>query len=78
MRQYILRVDDLNFVASVESQPCRPIILQAAARILLQDWNSGRIPYYTVPPVRESIVADSATLVTQYTTEFNTKQVWFR
>ncbi len=24
----------------------------AAARIVLQDWNDGRIPYYTTPPER--------------------------
>ena len=27
--------------------------LQKAARTVLEDWNSGRIPYYTVPPADE-------------------------
>lgn len=49
--------------------------VQAAARILLQDWTSGKIPYYTVPPVRESVVADSAQLVSQYAAEFSLDKV---
>jgi nuclear GTP-binding protein len=28
--------------------------LEATARIVLMDWNAGRIPYYTVPPARQS------------------------
>lgn len=32
--------------------------LQAAGQIILQDWNSGKIPFYTLPPKREdSVVA---------------------
>jgi nuclear GTP-binding protein len=30
--------------------------LQAAGKIILQDWNSGKIPFYTLPPKREESV----------------------
>jgi nuclear GTP-binding protein len=32
--------------------------LEAAGRIVLQDWNEGRIPFYTLPPKRESVVEE--------------------
>lgn len=48
---------------------------QAAARIVLQDWNDGRIPYYTVPPQRASEVEGSAALVQQWGAEFNANEV---
>ena len=28
----------------------------AAARVVLNDWNGGRIPYYTTPPARGDAV----------------------
>ena len=28
--------------------------MQSAARLVIQDWHSGRIPYYTVPPQRDT------------------------
>ena len=33
--------------------------LHAAALIILQDWNTGKIPYYTLPPANTSVVASS-------------------
>ncbi|KAL0481881.1 nuclear GTP-binding protein [Acrasis kona] len=30
--------------------------LEAAGRIVLQDWNDGRIPFYTLPPKREDAI----------------------
>jgi nuclear GTP-binding protein len=30
--------------------------LTAAGKIILQDWNSGKIPFYTLPPKREGVV----------------------
>jgi nuclear GTP-binding protein len=45
---------------------------QAAARIVLQDWNEGRIPYYTVPPTeRPNQEFDSAEIVTAWASEFD-------
>eukprot|EP00887_Chlorella_sp_A99_P007173 scaffold2.g7173.t1 len=45
----------------------------AAARIVLQarDWNDGRIPYYTLPPKRESEVAGSAAVVPAWGADFS-------
>jgi len=45
---------------------------QAAARIVLQDWNEGRIPYYTLPPKeRPNQQFESAEIVTGWATEFD-------
>ncbi len=52
-----------------------PPCSQAAAKIVLQDWNDGRIPYYTVPPQRQSEVEGSAALVQQWGQEFNADEV---
>lgn len=49
--------------------------LQAAARIVLQDWNTGKIPYYTLPPARETVVEGSSVVVPGYSDEFNADQV---
>jgi len=32
--------------------------MEAAARMVLQDWTGGRIPYYTSPPARENLNKD--------------------
>ncbi|XP_037074158.1 guanine nucleotide-binding protein-like 3 homolog [Pollicipes pollicipes] len=42
----------------------------AAARLVLQDWNTGRIKYYTHPPAAAAAVGD-ATIVTQMAAEFD-------
>ena len=42
---------------------------------MLQDWNDGRIPYYTVPPQRQSEVEGSAALVQQWGQDFNADEV---
>lgn len=51
----------------------------AAARVVLTDWNSGRIPYYTTPPERGS-KADrkhaAAEVVTDWGKEFNADKVF--
>lgn len=39
----------------------------AAAKVLLQDWNNGKITFYTHPPERES----TATIVSHWRTEFD-------
>ena len=46
----------------------------AAARIVLQDWNDGRIPYFTLPPKRDTEVAGSAQLVGAWGADFDAEQ----
>ncbi|GLC37214.1 hypothetical protein PLESTB_000992100 [Pleodorina starrii] len=48
----------------------------AAARIVLQDWNDGRIPYYTTPPERPKTGLEEAQVVTSYSAEFNADEVF--
>ncbi|KAL3658470.1 hypothetical protein V7S43_016602 [Phytophthora oleae] len=43
---------------------------QAAARIVLQDWNRGKLPYFTPPPDQSVQVLDTQ-LVTSFGHEFN-------
>ncbi|OWZ12127.1 Guanine nucleotide-binding protein [Phytophthora megakarya] len=43
---------------------------QAAARIVLQDWNRGKLPYFTPPPDQNVQVLDTQ-LVTSFGQEFN-------
>lgn len=46
--------------------------LQAAARIVLQDWNDGRIPYYTSPPAdRPNQEFETAEVVSAWASEFD-------
>jgi nuclear GTP-binding protein len=50
----------------------------AAARSVLQDWNTGRIPYYTLPPkepTKDGNVHLGAQVVQQWSEEFNLDQV---
>jgi nuclear GTP-binding protein len=43
----------------------------AAAKCVLQDWNSGKIPYYTLPPVKtEQKVHLGAAVVASWSKEF--------
>ncbi len=44
-----------------------------AARSVLQDWNSGRIPYFTAPPQESLGTAShiSSTIVTEWSKEFS-------
>lgn len=45
--------------------------IEAAARIVLQDWNGGKIPFYTLPPKGPSTAHISASVVQQWGQEFN-------
>ena len=50
--------------------------VQAAAKVVLQDWNDGRIPFYTMPPQRDAQKGhEAAELVTQFAADFNADQV---
>ena len=43
----------------------------AAAKIVLQDWNDGKIPYFTMPPKRNSEVKGSSAVVGAWSGEFD-------
>jgi len=47
--------------------------IDEAAKIILTDWNTGKIPYYTIPPKQKHLV--SAEIVSQYSEEFNLDSV---
>ena len=47
----------------------------AAARVVLSDWNDGRIRFYTEPPQRSSGGHDGAAIVKDWATDFNADQV---
>lgn len=50
--------------------------VQAAAKVVLQDWNDGRIPFYTMPPQREAQEGHAAAeVVTHFGTDFDAEQV---
>lgn len=48
----------------------------AAARIVLSDWNDGRIPFFTRPPTRENEAHDRAELVAGYAADFDAASVY--
>ncbi|CAG8616116.1 9708_t:CDS:2 [Funneliformis caledonium] len=50
--------------------------LDSAAKIVLHDWNSGKIPYYTVPPTaaKDNVILGS-TIVSTWSKEFNLDEV---
>uniref|UniRef100_A0A9I9DBV3 G domain-containing protein n=1 Tax=Cucumis melo TaxID=3656 RepID=A0A9I9DBV3_CUCME len=47
----------------------------AAARIVLHDWNEGKIPYYTIPPIRSQIEPSEARIVIELRKDFNMYEV---
>ena len=48
---------------------------QAAARIVLQDWNDGRIPFFTRPPKRDDHGEAAAAIVPTWGAEFDAEAV---
>mmetsp|Transcript_16355 Transcript_16355/g.53441 ORF Transcript_16355/g.53441 Transcript_16355/m.53441 type:complete len:641 (+) Transcript_16355:25-1947(+) len=48
----------------------------AAARVVLQEWNSGRIPFYTLPPDRGNREHEAAEVVTDWGREFDAERVF--
>ena len=48
----------------------------AAARIVLHDWNEGKIPYYTMPPIRSQVEPSEARIVTELGKDFNIDEVY--
>lgn len=49
--------------------------VEAAARIVLHDWNSGKIPFYTLPPTGPRQAHLSASVVEKWSTEFDINSV---
>ncbi|KAL9672486.1 hypothetical protein QQ045_028737 [Rhodiola kirilowii] len=43
----------------------------ASARIVLHDWNEGKIPYFTMPPTRAESVPSEVKIVSEFGKEFN-------
>ncbi|KAH1129920.1 hypothetical protein J1N35_001298 [Gossypium stocksii] len=50
--------------------------VEAAARIILHDWNEGKIPYYTMPPVRNQEEPSEVRIVAELGKEFNVDEVY--
>jgi len=49
--------------------------IESAARIVLEDWNSGKVPFYTMPPKKASVSAAHATVVSSWSKEFDLEAV---
>lgn len=49
---------------------------RAAARIVLQDWNQGRISYYTEPPERDQAGVADAQIVQEWSAAFDVSSVY--
>ncbi|MQM05004.1 hypothetical protein Taro_037805 [Colocasia esculenta] len=72
-------VDDfLQKVASLRGKLKKGGILdtEAAARIVLHDWNEGKIHYYTLPPVRNQGENLELSIVGEFGKEFNVDEVY--
>lgn len=72
-------VDDfLQKVATVRGRLKKGGIVDvdAAARIVLHDWNEGKIPYYTMPPARNQGEPSEAKIVSELGKEFNIDEVY--
>ncbi|KAF4386969.1 hypothetical protein CsatB_024933 [Cannabis sativa] len=72
-------VDDfLQKVATVRGKLKKGGIvdIESAARIVLHDWNEGKIPYYTMPPVRSQDEPTEAKIVTELGKVFSVEEVY--
>ncbi|KAG6425419.1 hypothetical protein SASPL_115854 [Salvia splendens] len=72
-------VDDfLQKVATVRGKLKKGgvVDVDATARIILHDWNEGKIPYYTMPPKRNADEPSEARIVTELGKEFNVDEVY--
>lgn len=62
--------------SAIEAMPQdMPRTLQAAARILLHDWNDGRIPFFTMPPQRDTHGHAAAAVIPSWSQDFNVDEV---
>ncbi|KAM0050960.1 putative GTP-binding protein, orthogonal bundle domain superfamily [Helianthus debilis subsp. tardiflorus] len=72
-------VDDfLSKVATVRGKLKKGGVLDtdAAARIVLHDWNEGKIEYYTMPPTRNEGENTEAKIVSELGKEFNVDEIY--
>ncbi|KAG5567310.1 hypothetical protein RHGRI_002765 [Rhododendron griersonianum] len=72
-------VDDfLQKVATVRGKLKKGGIVdvESAARIVLHDWNEGKIPYYTMPPTRNQEEPSEAKIVSELGKEFNIDEIY--
>ncbi|KAL6563780.1 Guanine nucleotide-binding protein-like nsn1 [Orobanche gracilis] len=72
-------VDDfLQKVATVRGKLKKGGIVDvaAAARIVLHDWNEGKIPYYTMPPKKNVEEPSEAKIVSELGKEFDANEVY--
>lgn len=72
-------VDDfLQKVATVRGKLKKGGIvdIEAAARIVLHDWNEGKIPYYSMPPTRNEGEPSEAKIVSELGKEFNIDDIY--
>ncbi|KAK7355368.1 hypothetical protein VNO80_14623 [Phaseolus coccineus] len=72
-------VDDfLRKVATVRGKLKKGGIVDiaAAARIILHDWNEGKIQYYTMPPNRDQGEPSEVKIVSELAKEFNIDEVY--
>jgi nuclear GTP-binding protein len=49
---------------------------KAAAKLILQDWNVGKIPFYTSPPEREGKGSEQVTVVNSWGQDFNADKIY--
>eukprot|EP00892_Ulva_mutabilis_P007479 jgi/Ulvmu1/5102/UM021_0119.1 len=50
--------------------------LESAARIVLTDWRDGKLPFHTLPPARGNEKHEHATVVSEYSREFDANAVF--
>uniref|UniRef100_A0A0E0JJ00 CP-type G domain-containing protein n=1 Tax=Oryza punctata TaxID=4537 RepID=A0A0E0JJ00_ORYPU len=50
--------------------------VEAAARIVLHDWNEGKIPYFTLPPKRDAVDDADAVIISETGKEFNIDEIY--
>ncbi|KAH7300426.1 hypothetical protein KP509_24G062000 [Ceratopteris richardii] len=50
--------------------------LAAAAKLVLKDWNLGKIPHYCMPPTRTQHEPEHAAIVSAFSKEFNIEDVY--
>lgn len=67
-----------NHVATVRGKLRKggTVDTEAAARIVLQDWNDGKIQYYTMPPHRQSEIEGTSALVSDWGADFNPDEIF--
>ncbi|KAH7864386.1 hypothetical protein Vadar_029009 [Vaccinium darrowii] len=70
--------DFLQKVATVRGKLKKGGIVdvESAARIVLHDWNEGKIPYYTMPPTRNQEEPSEAKIVSELGKEFNIDEIY--